>query len=43
MKHRRSPILWLLGIASLSVIAAAILYSKPAQADPSATVYKSPT
>lgn len=43
MKLRRSAKLWLLGIASLFVIAAAISYSIPALADPSVTVYRSPT
>ena len=43
MKLRRSAMLWLLGIASLFVIAAAISYAIPALADPSVTVYRSPT
>ncbi len=43
MKLRRSVMLWLLGITSLFVIAAAISYSIPALADPSVTVYRSPT
>ncbi len=42
MKLRRSAMLWLLGIASLFVIAV-ISYAIPALADPSVTVYRSPT
>ena len=43
MKLRRSVMLWLLGIASLFVIAAAISHSIPTLADLSVTVYRSPT
>tara|TARA_B100000315_G_C14046282_1_gene349802 strand:- start:185 stop:355 length:171 start_codon:yes stop_codon:yes gene_type:complete len=43
MKIKRARTLWFLGLFSISLISAAFLYSKPASADPSITVYKTPT